>query len=184
MLRWRPRPPCLIGCDLVKPTIVHLQGPRNGPRTPPTESTPRVRLSGAASPLDLFEQPAELLKKAHMLRWRPRPPCLIGCDLVRPTIVHLRGPRNGPRTPPTESTPRVRLTGAASHLDLFEQPAEMLKKADVPRWRPRPPCLIGCDLVRPTIVHLRGPRNGPRTPPTESTPRVRFAGAASPLDVL
>src|SRR5712692_3749209 len=41
-----------------------------------------------------------LLKEAHLLRWRPWP--------------HARR---------TGSTPRVRLAGAASHLDLFEQPA-------------------------------------------------------------
>src|SRR5437667_4919167 len=40
------------------------------------------------------------MKKAHLLRWRPRP--------------HAQR---------TGSTPRVRLSGAASHLDLFEQPA-------------------------------------------------------------
>ena len=40
-----------------------------------------------------------LMKKAHLLRWRPRP--------------HAQR---------TESTPRVRLAGAASHLDLFDQP--------------------------------------------------------------
>src|SRR6266478_10071196 len=41
-----------------------------------------------------------LLKKAHLLRWRPRP--------------HAQR---------TERTPRVRPSGAASHLDLLEQPA-------------------------------------------------------------
>src|SRR5574341_2661921 len=49
-----------------------------------------ITLSGAS----------RLLKKAHLLRWRPRP--------------HAQR---------TESTPRVRPSGAASHLDLFEQPA-------------------------------------------------------------
>jgi hypothetical protein len=43
---------------------------------------------------------SRLLKKAHMLRWCPRP--------------HVQR---------TESTPRVRPSGAASHLGLFEQPA-------------------------------------------------------------
>jgi len=43
---------------------------------------------------------SRLLKKAHLLRWRPRP--------------HAQR---------TGSTPRVRPAGAASHLDLFEQPA-------------------------------------------------------------
>ena len=41
-----------------------------------------------------------LLKKAHMLRWRPRQ-----------------------QAQRTESTPRLLPSGAASHLDLFEQPA-------------------------------------------------------------
>ena len=41
-----------------------------------------------------------LMKKAHLLRWRPRP--------------HAQR---------TGSTPRLRLAGAASHLDLFDQPA-------------------------------------------------------------
>src|SRR5712691_10816574 len=43
---------------------------------------------------------SRLLKKAHLLRWRPRP--------------HAQR---------TESTPRVRPSGAASHLGLFEPPA-------------------------------------------------------------
>jgi len=41
-----------------------------------------------------------MLKKAHLLRWRPPP--------------HAQR---------TESTPRVRPPGAASQLDLFEHPA-------------------------------------------------------------
>ena len=45
-------------------------------------------------------RPRRMLKKAHLLRWRPRP--------------HAQR---------TESTPRVRPSGAASHLDLFEHPA-------------------------------------------------------------
>ena len=43
---------------------------------------------------------SRMLKKAHLLRWRPRP--------------HAQR---------RETTPRVRPSGAASHLDLFEQPA-------------------------------------------------------------
>src|SRR5215475_9870388 len=41
-----------------------------------------------------------MLKKANLVRWRPRP--------------HAQR---------TASTPRVRSSGAASHLDLFEHPA-------------------------------------------------------------
>src|SRR6266436_6914520 len=43
--------------------------------------------------------PSRLLKKAHLLRWCPRP--------------HAQR---------TESTPRARPSGTASQLDLFEQP--------------------------------------------------------------
>ena len=43
-----------------------------------------------------------MLKKAHLLRWRPRP--------------HAQR---------RETTPRVRPSGAASHLDLFEHPAAL-----------------------------------------------------------
>jgi hypothetical protein len=70
--------------------------------------------------LDLFEQPAghrELLKKAHLLRWRAR-----ALAAAYPEYASL-----GP--PP-----------AALHLDLFEQPAghrRLLKKAHLLRWRAR-----------------------------------------------
>src|SRR5207247_10541958 len=48
----------------------------------------------------LFQSASRILKKAHLLRCRPRP-----------------------HAPRTESTPRVRPSGAASQLDLFEHPA-------------------------------------------------------------
>src|SRR5712692_5722171 len=49
-----------------------------------------------------MRNPRRLLQKAHLLRWRPWP--------------HAQR---------TGSTPRVRPAGAASHLDLFEQPAKI-----------------------------------------------------------
>src|SRR5215469_15999796 len=55
--------------------------------------------SGGAITLTRNHPVSRLLKKAHLLRWRPH--------------SHARR---------TESTSRVRAT-AASHLDLFEQPA-------------------------------------------------------------
>src|SRR6476660_6341600 len=56
-----------------------------------------------------------MLKKAHLLRWRPRP--------------HAQR---------TESTPRVRPSGAASHLDLFEHPAKRSKGASMVSSEPPP----------------------------------------------
>src|SRR6266851_4352504 len=55
----------------------------------------------------------KLLKKAHLLRWRPRP--------------HAQR---------TENTPRVRPSGAASQLDLFEQPASSGASCQSIRSRP------------------------------------------------
>src|SRR5713226_2989696 len=57
------------------------------------------------------------MRRARLLRRRPRPPCPVGREATAPTIVRLRGPRHGPRTPPSESTPRVLPSGAASQLD-------------------------------------------------------------------
>jgi len=57
-------------------------------------------------PLRDLLSPGRLLKKAHLLRWRPRP--------------HAQR---------TGSTPRVRRSGAASHLDLFAQPASFEQPA-------------------------------------------------------
>jgi ABC-type dipeptide/oligopeptide/nickel transport system permease subunit len=59
---------------------------------------PPVRLSRSQDPLQHL---IRMLKKAHLLRWRPRP--------------HAQR---------RETTPRVRPSGAASHLDLFEHPAD------------------------------------------------------------
>src|SRR5438876_775391 len=64
--------------------------------------------------------PSRLLKRAHLLRWRPR--------------SHAQR---------TGSTPRVRPSGAASHLDPFEQPANqggsLMKRIAA--------ALIGCVLM-------------------------------------
>src|SRR6266508_2691012 len=76
-----------------------------GPRAPPCIWT-------FLSSLRVFPHPtSRLLKTAHLLRWRPRP--------------HAQR---------TESTPRVRPSGAALHLDLFEQPASF--SASGPRGMP------------------------------------------------
>src|SRR5713101_8288885 len=72
------------------------------------------------------------LKKAHLLRWRPR--------------SHAQR---------TESTPRVRPSGAASHLDLFEPPASLLF-VDIIRWLEndlRPDPLFGQDLEEDGVRH-------------------------------
>src|SRR5712692_441407 len=61
------------------------------------------------------------LKKAHLLRWRPRP-----------------------QVQRTESTPHLRPSGAASHLDLFEQPARLLlTHLNVPLDRPDADAVAG-----------------------------------------
>jgi len=54
-----------------------------------------------------------LLKQAHMLRWRSRPHAQLGS-------VTLAG---SPELLAKRSTPRGRAKGAASRLDVFEQPA-------------------------------------------------------------
>ena len=75
--------------------------------------------SGAASHLDLFEQPAAilLLKKAHLLRWRPRPHAQRGSLALARISGSLALP---PAQLAKRRTPRVQLSGAASQLDLFE----------------------------------------------------------------
>ena len=60
-----------------------------------------------------------MLKKAHLLRWRPRPPCHVTCETIGLTNFRLRGPDMAPHSP-YATTPRVRPAGAASQLDLFE----------------------------------------------------------------
>src|SRR5580765_4661400 len=74
--------------------------------------------------------PSRMLKKAHLLRWRPRPPCHITREIIGRTNFRLRGPDMAPHFP-YESTPRVRLSGAASHLDLFEHPAVLLEAGEL-----------------------------------------------------
>src|SRR6266508_1409058 len=69
--------------------------------------------------------PSRLLKKAHLRRWRPRP--------------HAQR---------TGSTPRVRPSGAALHLDLFEQPASFsassleTRREASPPFRSLPPGIV------------------------------------------
>src|SRR4029453_6208532 len=63
-----------------------------------------------------------MLKKAHLLRWRPRPPCHVTRETIGRTNFRLRVPDMAPHSP-YETTPRVRPSVAASHLDLFEHPA-------------------------------------------------------------
>jgi len=79
----------------------HLEPPPRARLPPdrghlPAQPTPRP---GTPPPL-AHRPPRRMLKKAHLLRWRPRPHAQRG-----------------------ETTPRVRPSGAASHLDLFEHPA-------------------------------------------------------------
>ena len=58
-----------------------------------------------------------------MLRWRPRPPCLVVRELRWPTIVVCGGSDIASGIGSPGSTPRVRPSGAASQRDLCEQPA-------------------------------------------------------------
>src|SRR6266508_5434134 len=83
-----------------------------------------------------------LLKKAHLLRWRPRP--------------HAQR---------TESTPRVRPSGAALHLDLFEQPASFPHPA-----RSLPSSLAGPD-DRLAFLHLIALHGGGDRPVKQSGTR-------------
>src|SRR5574341_2619647 len=110
-LRWRPR----------------LRAQR-------TESTPRPQPSGAASQLDPSRRPAPIAgqTRTHLLRWRSTQPS--SRAQLRPLNSNC-----GPHAQRRGSTPRVRIysalvsrpqaavqlegRGAASHLDLFEQPA-------------------------------------------------------------
>src|SRR3990167_6532773 len=88
----------------------HRASTRRGcPSAPTGGGPPRT----AASPsrdarevhlTDTGYTPGRPLKKTHLLRWRPRP--------------HAER---------TQSTPHVRPSGAASHLDLFERPAEFFR---------------------------------------------------------
>ena len=56
------------------------------------------------------------MRRAHLLRWRPRPPCHVTRETIGPTNFRLRGPDMAPHSP-YASTPRVRSSGAASQLD-------------------------------------------------------------------
>ena len=44
--------------------------------------------------------------RAHLLRWRPRPPCHVTRETIGPTNFRLRGPDMAPHSP-YASTPRV-----------------------------------------------------------------------------
>ena len=58
-----------------------------------------------------------------------------------------------------------------------------LKKAQLFRWRPRPPCLVGGELIAPTIVVCGGPDMAPALPHREYASRATFGRrlAAGPL---
>src|SRR6267142_1663252 len=76
--------------------------PQIGPAIRCASSSTRIPSSGAVDGALMAASTyhtARLLKKAHLLRWRPR--------------SHAQR---------TERTPRMRPSGAASHVDFFEQP--------------------------------------------------------------
>ena len=80
-----------------------VRSPGSRPRGCPAPCSP-ITGSGSAMPAAGASRPScasRLMKKAHLLRWRSRP--------------HAQR---------TGSTPRVRPSRAASHLDLFDQPAD------------------------------------------------------------
>ena len=145
-------------------------------------STPRVRPSGAASPLDLFEPPAPLRLEEAQLREcgalgrtlnvaRSRSPGLSG--LLASPLAQLA----------KRSTPRVRPSGAASPLGLFEPPAPLrLEQAQ------RRECgALGRPLsvARSRSLGLSGLLASPLAQLAKrSTPRVRPSGAASPLGLF
>jgi hypothetical protein len=70
---------------------------------------------GVFGPADRIDPVAErLMKKAHLLRWRPRP---------HPRLhpQHASGMLTVDQS--SREAPRVRPSGAASYLDLLDQPA-------------------------------------------------------------
>src|ERR1700720_4104189 len=79
-------------------------------RAPPRSWTLLLALAGV-----LRQGPRGMIK-AHLLRWRPRPPCHVTREAIGPTNVRLRGPDMAPHSP-YASRPRVRPSGAASQLD-------------------------------------------------------------------
>src|SRR5882724_9769642 len=82
------------------PYTIEANGTTGTPVTPP----PPSRVGGSRVCEFLRRDTSRLREKAHQLRWRPRP--------------HAQR---------TGSTPRLRPSGAASHLDLFAQPAGLTR---------------------------------------------------------
>src|SRR3990172_11560762 len=80
---------------------------------------PAMCTSGGCS-MASMESSSRPLKKAHLLRWRPQPHAQRGSLALAGSPDMLASP---PAQLAKRSTPRVRPSGAASHLDLFEQPA-------------------------------------------------------------
>ncbi len=64
---------------------------------------------------------SRMREKAHLLRWRPRPHAHVGRAGAE-GVASVSG-HPGERERAKETTPRVRPSGAASHLDLFAHPA-------------------------------------------------------------
>src|SRR6185295_11800485 len=48
-----------------------------------------------------------MLKKAHLLRWRPRPPCHVAREVHRTDEPSSAGPRHGPALPEREYVSRA-----------------------------------------------------------------------------
>src|SRR6188474_2961701 len=72
-----------------------------------------------------MDSPSRMLKKAHLLRWHPRPACHVTREMIGRTNFRLRGPDMAPHSPLREYAARCLLSGAASHLDLFEHLAAL-----------------------------------------------------------
>ncbi len=101
--------------------------------------------------------------KAHLRRWRPRPPCHTAREVNGPTNFRLRGPDMAPHSP-DETAPRVRPSGAASHLDLSRPPGQ----------RALPGGAIYLGLYRPPgIGHNPGPWGSAAFSPTMTRLRRR-----------
>src|SRR6266540_5494862 len=145
-----PKPPPRTQCE---PQDAAGAGPRR-PRRAIQNWRRQSRRSNVDHVAFLPKAPSRLLKKAHLLRWRPRP--------------HAQR---------TESTPRVRPSGAALHLDLFEQPASFSASLLESGWEPTGERLARCG--RGSSAGFAGATDswgeaseGGRSPPSER-PRDR-----------
>jgi hypothetical protein len=95
---WKTVPVILDGQALPTPGGAPLVRAGGSSAASAAAAGPASRISNAPTPQWRHSTASKLLKKAHLLPWRPRP----------------RAQRTG-------STLRARLAGAASHVDLFEQ---------------------------------------------------------------